>query len=229
MRRGRRRCRPGGSDRRRTAGTSGAMPRPVSRRRSRPRPSSLREPHAARAAVRRELDGVRQQVPDRPAAAAAGSPYTEPSASASATTRPGCPCASAAGWIAADCRVDDDRESHGLHIEPELAGDDARHVEQILDELRLRVGVPLDRLRARAALSRPDGARSAACASSRASAFSGVRSSCDSVARNSSFARLAAFALRVDARVLHRQRAPVGHILRELEIVRRCSAASTRR
>ena len=73
-------------------------------------------------------------------------------------------------------------------FEPQLAADDARHVEQILDQPHLRRGVALDdleRMRARAHRR----LRSAGSASSRCTALSGVRISCDSVARNSSFSR----------------------------------------
>ena len=38
------------------------------------------------------------------------------------------------------------REVDGPHVEAQLAGDDARDVEQVLDELRLRARVALDRL-----------------------------------------------------------------------------------
>src|ERR1700732_2285374 len=42
--------------------------------------------------------------------------------------------------------VDDGAELHVLQLEAELAGGDAAHVEQVVDELDLDVGVPHDRL-----------------------------------------------------------------------------------
>jgi hypothetical protein len=55
--------------------------------------------------------------------------------------------------------VDDRREVDPLHVEPDLAADDAAHVEQVFDDLRLRASVALNGLKALAqvlGLVRPD-------------------------------------------------------------------------
>ena len=70
-------------------------------------------------------------------------------------------------------------------VEPQLAADDARHVEQVFDQPQLRRGVSLDDLE-RVIARFHVAAACAGCASSPSTAFSGVRISCDSVARNSS-------------------------------------------
>ena len=56
------------------------------------------------------------------------------------------PLASAAGCIESIAASDDLAEIDGLDVEPHLAGDRARHVEQIVDQLRLRLRVALDGL-----------------------------------------------------------------------------------
>ena len=81
-----------------------------------------------------------------------------------------------------------------LHVESQLAGDDAGDVEQVLDELRLGVGVALDDLQRPLGRRRVEDARSRSMRAQPRIAFSGVRSSCESVARNSSFSVLAASA-----------------------------------
>ena len=90
-----------------------------------------------------------------------------------------------------DRRPDDGRQVDPLHVQPHLAGDDAAHVQQVLDDLRLRAGVALDDL----AGPRPDRPASSRRRCARICdqpriALSGVRSSWLSVARNSSFMRL---------------------------------------
>ena len=99
------------------------------------------------------------------------------------------PLASAAGRMLLERGLERRHQRQRLELELQLAGRHPRHVDEIVDELRLGLGVAIDQLRARAA----------ACASLRWSAssirvqprmtLSGVRSSCDSVARNSSFRR----------------------------------------
>jgi len=42
------------------------------------------------------------------------------------------------------CRFNERDEIDTLHIQTHLAGDDAAHVEKIIDDLRLRTGVALD-------------------------------------------------------------------------------------
>ena len=84
-----------------------------------------------------------------------------------------------------------------LDVEPHLAGDDPAHVEQVLDELRLHARVALDDLEPRAHVARRRLPRRSTCDQPRI-ALSGVRSSCESVARNSSF--ICADALGLGAR-----------------------------
>ena len=81
-----------------------------------------------------------------------------------------------------------------LHLEPQLAAHDPRHVEHVVDQAGLRDGVAVDDLRARASAS-PDrpGAPSRILVQP-STALSGVRISCDSVARNSSLTRTASSA-----------------------------------
>src|SRR5205823_10129664 len=43
-------------------------------------------------------------------------------------------------------RFDDGADVHRLELEAELAGDDARDVEQVVDQLRLQLGVAVDHL-----------------------------------------------------------------------------------
>src|SRR5207237_5130930 len=45
-----------------------------------------------------------------------------------------------------DCRLDDGDRIDLPALDPELAGDDARHVEEVFDELREELRVPLDYL-----------------------------------------------------------------------------------
>ena len=83
------------------------------------------------------------------------------------------------------------RQIHVADIEQQFAAGDARHIEQVLDEPGLRVRIPIDAfervLRLRPAGNWPRRSRW----TQPTIALSGVRSSCDSVARNSSFRRLA--------------------------------------
>ena len=60
--------------------------------------------------------------------------------------------ASAAGCIESTAAEHDMAEIDRLDIQPNLAGNRPRHVEQIVDQLRLRLGVALDRLDRAAAL-----------------------------------------------------------------------------
>ena len=119
------------------------------------------------AAGGRELHRVRQQVPDhllqaigiaddgqrrsRPAVSSVELPAPRPPG---ASTRPP--------------RATIGREVDGAQLEPQLAGDDARDVEQVFDQLRLRLRVALDDLeRAIASLPGRQLRRRAAAASSR--------------------------------------------------------------
>src|SRR5205814_608038 len=47
-----------------------------------------------------------------------------------------------------DCRFDDRDRIDLPALEPELAGNDARYVEEVLDQLRQELGIPLDHLEA---------------------------------------------------------------------------------
>ena len=106
-------------------------------------------------ARRRELDRVGEQVPDhllqsgwrrRRIAPAAG---VEPQAQARSAL------ASAAGRIDSSAASTAAAGSIGAYLEPQLAREDPRDVEQILDESRLQVRVALDDLeRVRLALRR---------------------------------------------------------------------------
>ena len=98
--------------------------------------------------------------------------------------------ATAAGRMesTADCTTPTSSTDFGPEVE--LAADDARDVEQILDEPRLRACVAIEAFeRARRLLGLARDGRMI-CSQPRI-ALSGVRSSCDSAARNSSFNRLA--------------------------------------
>ena len=84
--------------------------------------------------------------------------------------------------------VDDHRQLHRLDVQADLARDDPRHVQHVVDDLGQPVGVALERSRGRApacrrtavrraAASRSRRSRSAACAA-RATARRGTRPSC---------------------------------------------------
>ena len=151
------------------------------------------QPHLHAAALGRELDRVRQQVPHHllqavgvararcpprvQARPRAGSPWPRPRA-ARCRGRPPPPRAG----------------STRLHAQAQLARDDPRDVEDVVDELVLRLRVAVDGLQGpgRGGLVEP--ARRAAGAAQPTMAFSGVRSSWERVARNSSFSRFAASA-----------------------------------
>ena len=77
----------------------------------------------------------------------AGSPVTGP-ASESNILMIRTPLASAAGMDRRQRRVDDLGEAHLLDVEAEGSRDDPREVEQVLDELGLDLGIPVDRVEA---------------------------------------------------------------------------------
>ena len=127
------------------------------------------EPDLDPAAAVRELDRVRQQVPQHLLQALRDRRRRAP-ACGSSTVSMRTPFASAAGAMPSTALRDDVGKIHGLDVQPNLAGDDPRDVEHVLDDLRQRRRVPLDRLdRPSAFLSGRDDARSAACARSRGS------------------------------------------------------------
>ena len=155
--------RPGGSDRRRAAGTPAAMPTPLSRTVELARRPRRRQRHVDASALRRELHGVREQVPDDLLQPVGVADHAHARASMSALDR-------RSAWPARrrpDRRrspLDDGREVDRRDVEPQLAGDDARDVEEVLDEAHLRAGVALDAAeRALARLRRSSGAARRIC------------------------------------------------------------------
>ena len=97
-----------------------------------------------RAVGRRELDGVRHHVPDRLLQAVGvgvddGSGLVEVRANRN-------PFGRRARLDDVDGRLDDVLDVDGRDVEPQLAADDARHVEQVLHQPELRRRVPLDDL-----------------------------------------------------------------------------------
>src|SRR4051794_6552407 len=75
-----------------------------------------------------------------------GSPLTRPAPSS--CSRSLMPLASAAGRTESMASWATGGQVDGLDVQPELAGDDPADVQQVVDELCLRHGVPLDRLQA---------------------------------------------------------------------------------
>ena len=109
-----------------------------------------------------------------------------------------------------DRRLHDGRDVDGPQIELQLAGDDPRHVEQLVDDLVLRGGVPDDGVHGARGLVGRELAAVEQVGPARRWRSSGVRSSWESVARNSSFRPFAASASRarllrlpVEVRVVH--------------------------
>ena len=88
-----------------------------------------------------------------------GSPDTGPGVRIDACLRSRMPLASAAGRTDSTAASTIGGELDPLHVEPDLAGDDPVHVEQVLDQLRLRARVALDRLEARGAVSASSASR----------------------------------------------------------------------
>ena len=101
------------------------------------------------------------------------------------------PLASAAGSTVSIATWMTAVEVHRLHVEAELAGDDAGDIEQIVDQLRLELHVSLDRLRPSADLLVGVGVPRAAPACSREWRSGACAARGRRVARNSSFSRLA--------------------------------------
>ena len=89
--------------------------------------------------------------------------------------------ASAAGRTVSTAASTTDDEVHRLHVEAELAGDDARHVEHVVDQPRLRLRVALDRLERAGRVSLVAGCPVRSIRVQPRIALSGVRSSCESV------------------------------------------------
>ena len=82
-----------------------------------------------------------------------------------------------------DRRGNDRAQIDGLTIQLDAAGDDARHVENIVDQAGLEARVAIDRLEGLPGRGRVFGAGEQQCVHPTI-ALSGVRSSCDNVARN---------------------------------------------
>ena len=98
--------------------------------------------HPDPAVLRGELDGVREQVPEHLLETLGIAHDVAPrrildelEAYALGVGR---------GGHRPDRRLHDGRDVHGPQVELELAGDDPRHVEQLVDDLVLRGGVPDD-------------------------------------------------------------------------------------
>ena len=90
-----------------------------------------------------------------------------PWAARPAASRSRCACAFAAGRIDFDRRLDDADQVDDLALEMELAADDARDVEQVFDEPRLRAGIAVDAFERAPRLFGTGAARSAGSAASR--------------------------------------------------------------
>jgi hypothetical protein len=93
------------------------------------------------AALRRELHGVAQQVPEHllEATGVAGDDDAGVEHLLEAHA-PGL----GRGPRGLHRLLDQRRQVHALHVEAHLAGGDAAHVQQVVDELRLDAGVALD-------------------------------------------------------------------------------------
>ena len=100
-----------------------------------------------------------------------------------------------------DRRLDDAHRVDLGDAQAQLAGDDARDVEQVLDQLGLQRGVAVDGLERARRVCASRGARRASRRVQPTMALSGVRSSCDSVARNSSLMRLARKSSSLERRI----------------------------
>ena len=110
--------------------------------------------------------------------------------------------------------VDDQRQLHRLHVEPDLARHDARDIEDVLDDLRQPRGVAFERLEpARRLVARQDAAAQQ------------PRVADDRVERRAQLVRqdgeelvlhpVGGLRLRVEARVLQRHRRPRRHAERQ--------------
>ena len=86
------------------------------------------------------------------------------------------------------------REIDRLQLEPQLAAHDPRHVEHVVDQAGLGDGVAIDDLAAPASSIAGSTWRPSRILVQPSTALSGVRISCDSVARNSSLTRTASSA-----------------------------------
>ncbi len=97
--------------------------------------------HIDTAARRRELDGVREQVPDdlpQPVRIAGEGAHRCIDVAFDDD-----PLAVGRRHDGPDGVFDDLLDVHGLHLEARLPRDDARHVEDVFDDLRERAGIPL--------------------------------------------------------------------------------------
>ena len=124
-----------------------------------------------------------------------------------------------------DGRLEDRAEIDGPDVQPELPAHDPRHVEQVVHDLGLGAGAALDGLdrarhRSRVELPAAEQARPPS------TELSGVRSSCESVAMNSSLARLACSASARASRSRARRATRSSSMRRRCAISAR-SAAST--
>ena len=102
------------------------------------------QPHLDASAARRELDGVRQQVPDH-LLQAVGIRVHGPALRLQRGVEHDA-LALGGGTDGVQRGLDDGGRLHRAHVQAQLAGDDARDVQQVLDELALRACVALDGL-----------------------------------------------------------------------------------
>ena len=110
------------------------------------------EPELDATALRRELHRIGQQVPDdllQPIGIAGHGP--DPGIDDGLETH----ALRIGGRLGGRDRVvEDHRQLHGLHVQTDLAGDDPRHVQDILDNLGQPRRVAFERLEPRVAFSR---------------------------------------------------------------------------
>ena len=185
-----RRCRPGGSARRRGAGTRGRCPAGVAHD-DQSRSASCGPATQSRAPPRGVNLTAFESRFQTTCCRRSASPHHAGQARRRCRSSSVMPFALGGRPHHVERRVDDLRQVDRPDLEPQLAGDDARHVEHVLDELRLRLGVALDGSRARAPCSAGSTFAERSTRAQPSMALSGVRSSCETVARNSSLSRLA--------------------------------------
>ena len=138
--------RPGGSARRRGAGTRARCPARCPRR-----AISTCAPRRRQAArCTRPPSGVNLMAFESrfqtTCCRRSGSPETGPASGSSSVSSADAPWPPRPGATASRAASIDRGQVHRAHVEPQLAGDDARDVEDVLDELGLRARVALDGL-----------------------------------------------------------------------------------
>ena len=184
---------------------SAGMPMPVSRtaKCSTPRcyrvrcsrTSSTTSPRA------RELDGVSQQIDQRPAAAGAGRPQGHRGRPGKTWQANSSPSSGAAAPAASTTSPSSVAQREGRLLQFQLAGLDLREIENVVDDAEQRIGRRLDHVQVLRAVR---GVRFVSSASSviPRMPFIGVRISWLMFARNSLLARLAASAASLERQFL---------------------------